>query len=169
MPAGATYEPIATTTVSGAAAEITFSSIPSTYTDLRLVVYAMVSGAASADVLIRFNSDTGTNYSYTEMWGQGTSASSARGTSQSSIQITESAFGTTYGGLVTVDLLSYAGGTNKTVLTTGSRDSNGSGYVVRGVGLWRNTTAINNIKIRTSYDNKMGIGSTATLYGIKAA
>jgi hypothetical protein len=169
MAAGATYEPIATTTVTGAAAEITLSSIPATYTDLRLVVYALVNGVASADVLIRFNSDTGTNYSYTEIWGQGTAASSARGTTQSSIKITESAVGTTNGGLVTVDLISYAGSTYKSVLTTGSQDNNGSGYVVRGVGLWRNTSAITSIKIRTSYDNKMGIGSTATLYGIKAA
>ena len=36
----ATYEPIATTTLGSAATNITFSSIPATYTDLRLVLVA---------------------------------------------------------------------------------------------------------------------------------
>jgi len=59
----ATYEPIATTTLGSAAATITFSSIPATYTDL-VIVFA---GTATANLnpLMSFNSDSGTNYSTT--------------------------------------------------------------------------------------------------------
>lgn len=170
MPAGATYEPLATTTVSGSASSITFSSISSSYTDLRLVIYAVVNGAATADLLIRFNGDTGTNYSYTEMIGSDTTASGARANNQSSIQITEAAWGTTTGALAIVEINSYGGVLNKSVLTIGSRNSAGSptGRVVRGVGTWRGA-AISSINIRTSYDNLMGVGSIATLYGIARA
>jgi hypothetical protein len=55
-----TYEPIATTTLGTAAASITFSSIPATYTDLRLVVMCKL--LAHQLLMFRFNSDTGSNY-----------------------------------------------------------------------------------------------------------
>jgi hypothetical protein len=71
-----TYEPIATTTLGTAAASITFSSIPATYTDLRLVVVAKAVSASTLDV--RFNNDSGTNYSKTEISGDGSSAVSFR-------------------------------------------------------------------------------------------
>lgn len=73
----ATYESIETTTLGSAAANITFSSIPSTYTDL-VVVYTLKAETASADIYMRFNSDSGSNYSNTILWGNGTSAGSNR-------------------------------------------------------------------------------------------
>ena len=77
MAAGSTYTPIATTTASGSASSVTFSSIPSTYTDL--VIVADILGAAStADAVLRFNSDTTSNYSETVIRGDGSSAASAR-------------------------------------------------------------------------------------------
>jgi hypothetical protein len=74
MAAGATYEPIATTTLGTATSSFTFSSIPATYTDLRLVI-GWVSGT---NPRIRFNSDTATSYSQTAMYGDGTAASFAQ-------------------------------------------------------------------------------------------
>ena len=62
MAAGATYEPIATQTLASAAATITFSSIAATYTDLRLIFAKPIGGSS---LLLRFNSDTATNYSWT--------------------------------------------------------------------------------------------------------
>ena len=59
-----TYEPIATTTLGSAASSITFSSIPATYTDLRLVLVHTPS-ASTGNAQMQFNSDTATNYSYT--------------------------------------------------------------------------------------------------------
>lgn len=160
----ATYEPIATTTLGSATNTITFNSIPGTYTDLRLIVNVNGSGIA---VLAQFNSDTGSNYSYTALAGTGSAASSYRGTNQTSIDPRYNAI--SQWNLFTFDIFSYTGSTNKTVLTTGSQDNNGSGSVNSQVHLWRNTAAITRIDLVTGGTGNMAIGTTATLYGIKAA
>lgn len=163
-----TYDNIATTTLGSAASTITFSSIPATYTDLRLILTASFSSTGAA-LRLRFNSDTGTNYSFTSLYGNGTSANSSIGTSTSYIPL-DSDFGipNTQWSLWTADVFSYTGSTNKTVLTTGQTDNNGSGIVYREVGLWRNTSAITSAEVSLSGVN-FTIGTTATLYGIKNA
>ena len=163
-----TYEPIATTTL-GSNASLTFSSIPSTYTDLRLVLNGFWTATGAADLMIQFNSDTSTNYSFTRLFGTGVSVSSSRNTSTTQIEVIESLPSTTIPGLTIIDIFSYAGSTNKTVLCQGNGDMNGSGKVARIVGLWRNTAAITSIRLESTANNLLGSGSTATLYGIKNA
>ena len=159
----ATYEPIATTTLGSAAASITFSSIPSTYTDLRLIlVSARVSGGA---ISYRFNSDSGSNYSKTRVYGFGTSVGSDADVSATEIGTNN--YGT-YLHLHTLDVFSYAGSTFKTCLYEVNGDNNGAGTVSRGVGLWRSTSAITSIDILLT-SGTIASGSTATLYGIKNA
>lgn len=154
----ATYDSIATTTLGSAASSITFSSIPNTYTDLVLVL-GWVSGT---NPRIRFNSDTGTNYSNTTVYGDGTATSYAQ-TNMDGLNIF--AYGVaTQPAFYTLDLFSYSGSTNKTCLVTGSEDKNGSGSVMRQVGLWRNTSAVTSITVFGS--GNFSTGTTATLYGI---
>ena len=160
----ATYEPIATTTLGSAANTITFSSIPATYTDLKIVWFGIQS---TSQFRFRFNNDTATNYSYNVLQGDGTSASSSRFATQSFIYASTSA-AATYGAFMSIDVMSYAGSTNKTALVTTSRDLNGSGSVDRGIGLWRSTAAINRVDLYLGSGN-MNAGATATLYGIKSA
>lgn len=163
----ATYEPIATTTLGSAASSITFSSIASTWTDLR-VVFVGTSSTANA-CRIQFNSDTATNYSYTDLIGDGASATSSRSSNTTYITMTPaSALSTTISSLLTMDIFSYAGSTYKTALINASEDRNGSGGVGNQVGLWRSTSAINSILIYASSGN-FATGTTATIYGIKAA
>jgi hypothetical protein len=162
-----TYEPIATTTLGTAAASITFSSIPATYTDLRLVVMCKPTGDSTA--YVQFNSDTGSNYSRVNLRGNGSSAASSQNANQSNgvgIQ-TSSATGTNPV-LWTLDVFSYAGSTYKTTLASASNDQNGSGNLELTVGLWRNTAAITSLKLQTTIDN-YDTGTTATLYGILKA
>ena len=161
----ATYEPIATTTLSSAAASISFSSISSAYTDLRLVMTYTCSTSSYA--YVRINSDTGTNYSRTQISGDGSTATSIRGTSQDKMVPPVGAT-TTTPVMYTADFFSYAGSTNKTSLWTGSSDFNGSGTVGRQVYLWRSTSAISSLQI-TSNAGNFEIGTTATLYGILKA
>jgi len=166
----ATYEPIATTTLGSETSSITFNSITSAYTDLRLVFLVVKPSATNVGGRIRFNSDTGTNYSYTWLVGNGTAASSSRNTTQVEIELfTGAAVTTTNPQLITVDIFNYAGSTNKTVLWTESSDKNGSGAVSRNVGLWRNTAAITTIGLSDSSGRNFGVGTTATLYGILKA
>jgi hypothetical protein len=162
-----TYEKIATTTLGSASATITFSSISSAYTDLRLVITALQ--GSGNNIALRFNSDSGTNYSRTRLIGNGTSATSTRATDDTEIDLNREALSSTNPSLYEVDIFSYAGSTYKTLLATSNEDRNGSGSVVRAVGLWRDTTAINSITITSLSADTMGAGTSATLYGILKA
>jgi hypothetical protein len=159
MAAGPTYEPIATTTLGSAA------SISSAYTDLRVVVVGTTT--SGTDVRLRFNSDSGTNYSITALYRNGTTATSNRATSASAIDVNSfiAGMGSTPK-MYSIDIFSYAGSTYKTALCTASEDNNGSGYVDRRVGLWRSTSAITTI---TMSGATYATGTTATLYGILKA
>ena len=162
-----TYEPIATTTLGSAAPSITFSSITSTYTDLRVVL--VCTNASAGDTYFRFNGDSGANYSITALSGSGTSAQTNSPTGMSGINPNQS-YGitsTTIPSLMTWDVFSYGSSAFKTTLCTASQDKNGSGNTIRVVGLWGNTAAITSITIAPSAN--FNAGTTATLYGIKAA
>ena len=160
-----TYEPIATTTLGSNTTSISFTSISSAYTDLRVIFAG--TGTTNDDFRLRYNNDTGTNYSRTDFYSDGATASSARASNAADIRI-----GANDGldgniALATIDIFSYTGSTNKTCLITYSHDKNGSGYVYRTVGLWRNTSAISTITL--SHGANFATGTTATLYGIKNA
>jgi hypothetical protein len=163
----ATYEPIATTTL-GTAGQITFTSIPATYTDLRIVLVSL-SVNNGANVQFRFNADTGTNYSTTYVRGNGSVATSTRFTSQPYGYFSDDS-SSTNPAFATLDIFSYAGSTNKTALGTFQNDNNGSGTVYSTVNLWRSTAAITSVSLSPSnFGNNFQTGTTATLYGIKNA
>jgi hypothetical protein len=166
-----TYEPIATTTLGTAASNITFSSIPSTYTDLRLVFVGYAGSGSFANFRITFNSDNGGNYSRTTLGGNGGSPSSFSNTNQTYIDLGIANLSISQPSMHIMDLFSYAGSTNKTILLNNGMEFNGGSYagaVELLVGLWRSTSAINTIRIATS-SNTYIAGTTATLYGIKNA
>jgi hypothetical protein len=163
-----TYDNIATTTLGSAARNITFSSIPATYTDLRVVWVGR--NATTADyVEITFNGTT-SGYSFTSVSGNGSATGSNRITSNTkwiaNFPPTAGSSSTPF--MFSVDIFSYAGSTNKTGLMACSSDFNGSGLVIRSVGLWQNTSAITSIKLEGQGDD-FAAGTTATLYGIKNA
>ncbi len=158
-----TYEPIATTALSGASS-VTFSSIPSTYTDLVIVVAGAVnSGSQNFDM--RLNSDTGTNYSRTFVSANG-GAASGRESNYSYITLDRYSYFTTEQSNMIINLLNYSNTTtNKTVLVRGNNAPVGTSAVV---GLWRSTAAISTVYMYLS-GSTFASGSQATLYGIKAA
>lgn len=165
----ATYEKIATTTVSGSTTNaITFSTIPATYTDLRIVIAGSVTVADT--VRFRINGDTGTNYSYTRLYGDGTSAASIASTSATEFRVSDSDWSTTLTAMNEIDIFSYAGSTNKTLLSKNSADFNGSGRTSATVALWRSTAAITSVSYYvTTATRYFTAGTTATLYGILKA
>ena len=168
-----TYEPIATTTLGSAAASITFSSIPATYTDLKLVTVAQADtfdGYVGYD--IQFNSDTGSNYSLTRLVGNGTTAVSARISNATQLNIGGAVATSTTSSnfaLSEIDIFNYSGSTYKTLLSGLSGDTNGAGQVRRVVGLWRSTSAITSVYLFADSGFNFKTGTTATLYGIKNA
>ena len=168
MAAGATYEPIATNTLGTATTSVTFSSIPATYTDLKIVCVGLIAGSGGFWGF-RFNGDTATNYSMTFLSGNGSTPTSSRLTSNNSGYMNFAGSFNTPITMGILDVFNYAGSTNKTALVTFSGDKNGSGLVERGVNLWRNTAAITSATIQTDTGENFTVGTTFTLYGIKAA
>lgn len=162
-----TYEPIATQNGTGSSATVTFSSIPSTYTDIVLVANPVFTVNA-ANINIRINGDTGTNYSDTYINGNGTTAASARDTNQTLIYFSGTSTGVTTANRDNgiAHFMNYSNTTTyKTVLIR----YNQAGQIVVGeVGLWRNTAAITSISLIATTGN-LDTASTFTLYGIKAA
>lgn len=164
------FQSISTTVVDATAdLTITFSSIPSTYKHLQIRAIAL-STSDSVPVLLRFNSDTGSNYSWHALHGQGSVAGSNAGTSASSIITTLNANrglnASNPWGYV-IDILDYAD-TNKfkTVRALHGADYNGSGEVNFTSGNWRNTNAISTITMSMASSGFNQYSSFA-LYGIK--
>ena len=170
----ATYEPIATTTLGTAAATVTFSSISGSYTDLVLVTNWASSNSLSF-LYVQFNSDTGSNYSFTELYGTGSAAGSHRESNQS-IPWVSSNVGvpSTIKANTIMNFMNYSNSTTyKTwIARMNSVDAPSYPGTAASVGLWRSTNAITTItlKNRTSgVDYNFASGSTFTLFGIKAA
>jgi hypothetical protein len=163
MPAGNTYEAIATNTTTAFAASVTFSSIPQTYTDLVLVCEGVASGG-NAYPYIQFNGDTGTNYSSTQMFADGSTVTSSRRTNDSKIDFV--IWLSTGRNNIITNVMNYSNSTTfKTFLAKGD---NAGQYTQPTVGLWRNTAAITSLTVHAQYTN-FGVGCIFSLYGIKAA
>ena len=161
-----TYEPIATTTLGSAQATVTFSGISGAYTDLVLVAN-FTQSVASASARIVFNGDNASgNYSLTEMRGNGTSALSSRTTSQNTGYYGYYADGsTTVPSIFVVNIMNYANTTTyKTAIVQGPE---ANAYIEVEVGLWRSNSAITSVSLTAGLNNYK-VGSTFTLYGIKA-
>lgn len=161
-----TYTPIATYNGTGSSNQITFSVIPSTYTDLVLIANAQ-STSGARQMYLTFNSDTGSNYSRTIISGTGSTAVSARNSNASQTYLD-------YYGIVEAtspcihisNIMNYANtATYKTMLTRANDSASGVDAICH---LWRSTSAINRIDIYLDAVS-FATGSTFTLYGIKAA
>ena len=166
-----TYEPIATTTGSGNPSSITFSSIPSTYTDLVIVMQVRSTGSSYSQTRIRYNGDSGSNYSGTIILGNGSSASTYRETNATEMVVSYDALSTStsnYFSPTIVNVMNYANTTTYKTLLARSSNATSSGNVMADVFLWRNTAAITSITISTA-THTFDTGCTFTLYGIKAA
>jgi hypothetical protein len=163
MAAGSTYTPLATTTLGSNTNTVSFTSISGVYTDLIFVFEGTMS--SGTDMMIRYNSDSGTNYSSTRIRGNGTTASSDRQTS-------DTQFYPAIGSLANrqnliFQIMNYA---NTTTYKTGfDRINNPAGWVGAHANLWRSTAAITRIDIIGASSGNFATGSTFTLYGIAAA
>lgn len=161
-----TRTPIASITLSAAASSVTFVNIPQTYTDLVLV--ANITGVSAAtDPWIRINSDTGTNYSWTWLAGNGSTAQSER-SGGTDTKLYYSAISAIQNNVQNViwNFNNYSNTTTyKTVLW---RESDAGTETTATVGLWRSTSAITAIEISLDSSRTYSSGSTFNLYGIDA-
>lgn len=155
-----TYVALDKTVTTSSATTLTWSSIPSGYTDLFIVGYCKAVAPGGATFL-RFNGDSATNYSRTRILGTGSSASSVSVPNETKIAI--DAPNTEWSNF-TVNVQNYS---NNTTYKTALNRANSSDYVTAQVGTWRNTAAITSITL-TIDGGSFVDGSTFSLYGIAA-
>jgi len=165
-----TYVAIATTTVgSGGAANITFSSIPQTYTDL-LVLLSARSEGTDGDSFFTINANSGANYSYRRLSlsdNTVTTNSSSGATGGYWAFIPPSTYTSNTFGNVSLYIPNYTSSNNKSFSVDGVSETNSTNTVSRLVaGLWAQTSAITSLEF-TTYGADLEQYSTATLYGIK--
>lgn len=166
-----TYELITANTLTSTTSSITFSAIPSTFTDLVVRISARGSNAAIGTQMgIRYNNSSDTIYSNTYLTGNGATASSTRVTDNNGDEVnngtsgnssTSNTFGSTE-----VYIPNYTVSANKPISWfTVSENNATTAHITGSASLFRSTTAISSLVI--NYNTSLLSGSSFYLYGIK--
>lgn len=163
---------IADTTIATPQASITFSSIPSGYTDLKLVLSTRDTNTNStnafANINMTFNGDGGSNYSSRLIYSLGAGLGNSGLATASGIGViyhtSASATANTFGN-AEVYIPNYTVAQNKSVSSEGQSETNATaGFIYLTAAQWNNTAAITTINLQSM--TTFAAGSTATLYGV---
>jgi len=180
--ASTAFESIATATGTGSSGTITFSNIPGTYQHLQIRFIAKNSinqnWANASRLFIQFNSDTGNNYAWHRLYGDGSTVGAQGSSSGGHIRTDFCVAGngssiTNIHGVGIIDIHDYASTTkNKTIRTFTGSDANNISFnpaIGMSSGLWMNTNAITSITLSDESSSNFLTSSTFALYGIKGA
>ena len=165
------YELISTTILGTATSSVTFSSLAtysSTYKHLQLRIAARSSSASSFSGRLRFNGDTGANYSFKQLLGNGSSVLSTADSCQTGTDIlpvsNSTSTASSFGGAVIDILDSYSTTKNKTLRSL-------AGFALGAVylrsGAWYNTASVTSIDLYMQDATNFIAGSRFSLYGIR--
>jgi hypothetical protein len=159
-----TYEPIATTTLPSATSSYTFTGVSSAYTDLILVARGSTDSSTN-NMGVRFNGDTGSNYSHVRLLTDGSTPSGETYATRTFAAVGD------WGNdncMVIIHINNYSNSSkNKTTLSRSVSTS--EGYTSIYAGNWRNTSVIDSITFFRGPGGNLQTGTVLTLYGIKAA
>lgn len=159
-----------------AATTITFSSIPSYFRNLRLVLLARGDAASQqyVNVKMRFNTDSGTNYDHQQIYGAASTAGAGETLADTGLLLGDMPGPTVLTGssaAFTVDIPFYADTTfwtgtisEKTLMSQTSGGQAGQLWRKAWSGRWRNTAAVNRIDLVAASGNFI-IGTSAELIG----
>jgi hypothetical protein len=170
----ATFESIASVTVSSAQSSVEFTSIPSTYKHLQIRGVARTTRAVSLNGFIyQFNSDTAANYTSHLLRGDGSIVSvgnTVNDVASDFIVVAANNAGSNNMGAFIIDILDYTN-TNKYKTTRNlfGVDNNGNGYVGITSTLWKSTSAITSIKLYSDSAANTAQYTSLGLYGIRGA
>ena len=171
------YESIATLTGNGSSGTLTFSSIPSTFKHLQIRAIAKDTNTAGNTTLqleMRFNGDTGSNYAYHAVRGDGSTAFTDADAPTTKMTIFNASLressATSTMAVSIIDILDYSStsknktvrylsGMNKNLGTTDDKISFGS-------NLWASTSAVNSISLIAT-STAFTTSTQFALYGIK--
>ena len=171
-----TYTLISSNVLSSAAASVTFSSIPSTYTDLVLrSSVRLADGGTYGWLITRWNSNAG-SYSMRLIQQNGTTILNDGRVSQSDATYEPpiaNGTGSTANTFSSIEIYipNYAGNANKpaSIFAATETNSGTANGVDISASLWSNTSAISSIYIANQSGGNIAAGSSFYLYGIKNA
>ena len=162
------FESIATYSSINGLNTVTFSNIPQTFKHLQI----RTSTIATTDGFIssRFNADSGSNYAWHVLSGDGASATSAAFATQASIRVTGygAQMDSTNPYVSITDILDYRDpNKHTTIRTLQGKDSNGAGSAMLFSGVWLNSAAVTSIELFLNSTKTYATGSHIALYGIR--
>jgi hypothetical protein len=161
-----TYTLIEAKTLASAVANITFSSIPQTYTDLQVLFSARGTTGLGANVInIEYNGN-GSNYNFIRLMGYGSGANSGN-SATGQVAVTESTSETanTFSNN-SLYIPNYASANYKSLSGDSVNENNATEtYMTLNATLWSNTAAITSLKL-TAVGGDFVINSSFYLYGI---
>ena len=169
--ATSTYTPIFTNTLSSSQTNVTWSSIPQTYTDLKIVFSGTVTTQADSPNMY-FNGDTGTNYSWQILYalssGGNAVAARASNVAGTSNWIGANGWSNSLPNVSTVDIMNYTSSANKSYIAN-TYTPQAALALEHTIGLYRSSSPITTIRLGIQASGTYNSGTTFTLYGIKAA
>jgi hypothetical protein len=155
---------------SGGASSIDFTSIPSTYTDLKVTYSARTDRSSTSDHILMQLNGSSTSLSGKRLTGNGAVAASYTVTSGPAGEATGSTATANTFGNAEIYIPNYAGSTNKSWSSDGVAETNATGVGMDlDAGLWSNTAAVTSIKLLPEVGTTFAQYSTAYLYGVKNA
>ena len=174
-----TMKLIAKVSLGADAANIEFTSIPGTFTDLCILMSARSdrnSSPSMEDSLkIRINGDSASNYTSRLLYGATNSnnvASASEATNYAVCYVTMTSTANTAStfGNAAIYIPNYTGTTNKSFTVEGVSEQNGANA---GIGvaacLWSSSSAITSVLLYPYHGSNLKSGSSAFLYGITKA
>ena len=171
--AAGAFDLLETTLVSTNTASVTFSNL-NTYSDykhlqIRTALKTNAGTTGIEDLRLTFNSDSGSNYAWHRIRGDGSTVASTAGTSTAFINIENSATRNNetniYAGTV-LDILDFSNSSNNTTTRSLQGVSASVGRILLASGLWNNTAAVTSITF-TPAAGSLVAGSRFSLYGVK--
>ncbi len=174
----ATFQLLESTVLTGSQASVEFTNLTTkyaaTYQHLQIRALARTTRTVSNDILgLRFNGDTGGNYSWHVLNGNGSSVASEGGANTSYI-VTFAATGNTattesFGATVWDILDPFETTKNKTTRTLYGRQHSGDSNIALSSGNWRNTASTTSLTLFSGTGNNLAQFSRFSLYGIRGS
>jgi len=168
--ANPTYVLIQSTSLSSSQASVAFNSIPSTYTDLKLVISARTDRASLTDAISVSINGVATNQSSIYIEGTGSGAPASASLTSFRTQATGNTATASVFGNSEFYFLNYAGNTNKSASSDGVTENNGTNaYAWLVSNLWSQTAAITSLTVTDLNSANFLANSSFYLYGVKNA
>jgi hypothetical protein len=170
--AAGSFDLLETQVLTGSTSSVSFSNLTTSYaaTYQHLQIRVALSTLADRNLIMRFNGDSGSNYSYHGLEGTGSSVGSFQLANASSMIAGVNPAGTNLASSGVIDILDPFEATKYPTMRSfwGANLAGASQRVMLLSGSWRNTTSLATITMQYNASDLL-TGSRFSLYGLKAA